>query len=273
MKKLSILLIAIITFSSCNKKIKKNTRNIIVGDTIKTGSGLQYILLEQGDGPKIEEGSKVSVYTDLYLNKDTSVFWTTSTAKDSLFTFIHGKTSLIKGFTELHDHLFEGDKVVAIIPYQIAYGEKERTGIPAKSTLIYDPLVVRNVSEAKEIIGDTLFSITKLESADKAIAFYKNASNANFHTDLNLLAGLFNNLRKEKLFASMETLSKFFNDKATSIDDKQRLYNYYIVALEAQGKIEEAVEILKTLSKQKPNQAYWKNYLLKLQDVLEKKNK
>ena len=230
MKKLSILLLAIISLNSCNKDVKKSTRNISVGDTIKTGSGLQYILLKEGAGPKIEEGSKVSVYTDLYLNKDASVFWSTSTSKDSLLTFIHGKTPLIKGFTELHNHLFEGDEVVAIIPYQLAYGEKERTGIPARSTLIYDPLVVKAVSEPKEIIADTLFSITKLENADKAIAFYKNASSSNFHTDLNLLGGLFDKLRRGKLFAPMETLSKFFNEKATKVEDKQRLYSYYVLA-------------------------------------------
>lgn len=270
MKKLSILLLAVITLSSCNKEVKKSTRNIAIGDTIKTGSGLQYIILKEGTGPKIEEGSKVSIYTDLYLNNDSSVFWTTSTAKDSLLTFIHGKTPLVKGFTELHNHLFEGDEVVAIIPYQLAYGENERRGIPAMSTLIYDPLVVKTVSEPKQIIADTLFTITKQESADKAVAFYKNASNSDFHKDLNLMPSLFGKLRREKLFTPMETLSKFFIEKATKIEDKQRFYTYYTVALEAQGKVKEAIETLKFLVKQNVNQAYWKSYLTKLQGVLDK---
>ncbi len=270
MKKLSILLILAITFSSCNKEVKKSTRNIAVGDTIKTDSGLQYILLKEGLGPKIEEGSKVSIFTNLYLNDDSKVFWTTSTAKDSSFTFIHGKTPLIDGFSELHEHLYQGDRVVAIIPYQLAYGDKESRGIPAKSTLIYDPLVVKTVSEPKEIITDTLFTITKQESVDKAITFYENASKNAFHTDLNLIPSLLRKLNVDSLFVAQEVFSKFFYKKATNDQDKQQFIYYQISALEKQGKIKEAIEIIEPLTKLETNQTYWKGYLSVLQSKLEK---
>ena len=270
MKKLSILLVAIITLYSCNKEVKKSTRNIIVGDTISTGSGLQYILLKEGEGRKIEEGSKVSVYTNLYLNDDQKVFWTTSTAKDSSFTFIHGKTSLIKGFSELHEHLYEGDEVVAIIPFQLAYGPTERRGIPAKSTLIYDPLVIKTVSEPKEMITDTLYTITKEKSIAKAIAFYENASDSGFHKDLNLIPSLLRKISRDTMFVELEGLSKFFKQKSTANEDKEQFYYYEILALEKQGKLKEAIEILTPLAKQKNNQKYWSDYLANIKSQLEK---
>lgn len=271
MKKLGIFLLTMITLSSCNEKTKKSTRNIVVGDTISTGSGLKYILLKEGTGRKIEEGSKISIYTDLYLNNDSKVFWTTSTAEDSLFTFIHGKTSLIKGFSELHEYLYEGDKVVAIIPYQLAYGPTERRGIPAKSTLIYNPLTVRSVSEPKEMLTDTLYSITKQKNINEAISFYNNASKDEFHSDLNLMPNLLRKLSADSLFVEVEKFSKFFYEKAKGDQDKQQFSYYQVQALEKQGKLKEAIEILTPLTKQKNNQKYWSDYLTNIQSQLDKK--
>jgi hypothetical protein len=271
MRKLSILLLAIVTLNSCNKEVKKSTRNIVAGDTISTGSGLKYILLKEGSGRKIEEGSKVSVFTNLYLNDDTNVFWTTSTAKDSSFTFIHGKTPLVTGFSELHENLYEGDEVVAIIPYQLAYGPRKSRGIPAKSTLIYDPLVVKSVSEPKEMIADTLYTITKEESIVKAIAFYDNASDSVFHKDFNLIPSFLRKLSSDTLFVEVETFCKIFKKKAINDEDKQQFSYYQILALEKQGKIKEAIEILEPFTKEKGNEAYWKKYLTTLQAQLKKK--
>ena len=261
MKKFSIVLVAAITLSSCNKEIKKIDRNITIGDTIKTESGLQYIFLKEGNGLKIKEGSKVSVYTDLYLNKDKKVFWTTSTAKDSSFTFILGDPRLIKGFSELHKYLYEGDEVAAILPYTIAYGETGRRGIPAKSTLYYNPLVIKTVSKPKEELKDTLVALVKQKSANDAVSFYENASDADFHKDLNLMGNFLQTLNRDSLFVDLEILSTFFYKKASKTEEKQEFSYYNILALEGQGKIKEAIKIIEPLTKQEVNQAYWKNYL------------
>ena len=270
MKKLSILLLAIITLNSCSNEVKKTNRNIAVGDTITTKSGLKYVFLKEGSGRKIEEGSKVSIYTDLYLNNDTKTFWTTSTASDSLFTFIHKKDSLIRGFKELHNYLHEGDEVAAIIPFQLAYGPTERRGIPAKSTLIYNPLTVKAVSEPKEVMVDTLYNIVKEKGAKDAISFYENASSSDYHKDLNLMGRLLQKTNGDNLFVDIETLSKFFKQKSTSDDDKQQFSYYEILALEKQGKLKEAINILEPLTKQETNQTYWKGYLIRLQGILKK---
>ncbi len=64
--------------------------------------------------------------------------------------FIHGKTRLIKGFSELNNYLSEGDEVVAILPDSLAYGKAGRNGMPGGATLIYKPYIVRSVSEPEE---------------------------------------------------------------------------------------------------------------------------
>ncbi|MFY0629376.1 MAG: FKBP-type peptidyl-prolyl cis-trans isomerase [Flavobacteriaceae bacterium] len=272
MKKLSILLLAIITLNSCNKEPKKSSRTIVIGDTITTKSGLKYVFLKEGLGRKIEEGSKVSINTNLYLNKDTTAFWTTSSAADSLFTFIHKKDSLIRGFKELHNYLHEGDEVAAVIPFQLAYGPTERRGIPAKSTLIYNPLTVKAVSEPKEVMIDTLYTIAKLRGGKVAVSFYKNASDSEYHKDLNLMGRLLQRISSEKMFTALENLSKFFKQKSTNDQDKQQFSYYEIFALEKQGKLKEAIEILEPLTKQESNQTYWKSYLTAIQGKLKKGN-
>ena len=102
MKKLLTLFILSALILSCETE-KKSDRNIVLGDTITTTSGLKYIFLKEGFGRKIEEGSKVKIYTDLYLNDADTTIWRTAGDKDSIFPFIHRKTNLIKGFTEIHD--------------------------------------------------------------------------------------------------------------------------------------------------------------------------
>jgi len=144
-----ITLIILIVVSCVNNNSTEDQRNIALNDTITTPSGLKYIFLKKGTGRKIEVGSEVKAYTDLYLNDADTIFWTTAADKDSVFQFIHGKTRLIKGFTELNNYLSEGDEVIAILPDSLAYGKEGRAGMPGGATLIYNPYIVRSVSEPK----------------------------------------------------------------------------------------------------------------------------
>ena len=95
------------------------------------------MFLKVGKGRKIEIGSKVKAYYDLYINDADTIDESTSTEKDSIFEFVHGKTPLIKGFSELNNYLIEGDEVIAIIPDSLAYGEE------SNETLIYKPYIVK----------------------------------------------------------------------------------------------------------------------------------
>ena len=82
MKNISILLLIVFTALSCsNNKNHGNNRNIILNDTITTSSGLKYIFLKEGKGRKIEIGSKVKAYMDLYINDADTIFWTNQQKK------------------------------------------------------------------------------------------------------------------------------------------------------------------------------------------------
>ena len=211
-----LLILSIATFIfSCNKSANKTNKEVMLGDTIQTESGLKYFYLKHGEGRKIEESSKVSIYTDLYINDSDSTFWTTATASDSLFTFYHKKTPLIKGFSELHNYLVEGDKVIAMLPDSIAYGKKGRRGVPPAATLIYNPLIIKYVSTPKVLLSDTLYTITKTLGVESATQFYNKVMTSKeknaYHSDMDLMVNNFiTALGKDSLFVEIETFANYF---------------------------------------------------------------
>lgn len=113
-------------------------------DTIQTASGLKYLYLKKGDGPRIVSGARVGTYLSLMV--DDSVVWNTNELPDSLFTFIADSTRLIKGFTEVSMLLREGDEIIAVLPDSLAYGAKGAGDIiPPHATLVYDQFKVVSV--------------------------------------------------------------------------------------------------------------------------------
>lgn len=270
MKRILVLLLLTLSITGCKNESKKSDSQLAQRDTITTPSGLKYIFLKKGNGKKIAEGSMVQISSDLYLNNADTVFWSTSTAKDSLFSFVHKKTRLIKGFSELHDYLSEGDEVIAIIPYNLAYGENKRGTIPAKSTLIYSPLTVKYVSEPKLMMNDTLMAITKEKGVKQAIAFYENASDKVFHTEVSFMNAFLAALEKGRLLSEMEDFAKLLGTKASDPTDKQNCSYYQVRALELQQKYDEALKVISPLTQQEQNQLYWKNYSRTIQSRMKK---
>ena len=272
-KKLSLFIITVF-LCSCNKKPNKVSEKNNLGDTIQTASGLKYYYLKKGDGRKIEETSKVSVYTDLYMNDSDSVFWTTSTAADSLFTFYHKKTSLIKGFSELHDYLVEGDEVIAYLPYTIAYGKDGSRGIPPKATLVYNPLVVKSVSEPKALLSDSLYTITRDKGVQAATAFYNQVMSSEetntYHSDMDLMVNNFlQTLSRDSLFAEVETFSKFFMERTDVTHHRRTLAFQAANAAEAQENYQDAITYLEPWAAKEPDQPWWKNKIAELNKKLE----
>lgn len=269
MKKLSLFLLAIITITSCEKSMKSE-RGIVVGDTITTASGLKYIFLKEGKGNKIKAGSKVKVYTDLYINDADTTIWTTATAKDSTFNFIHQKTSLIKGFTELHDYLYEGDKVIAILPDSLAYGTRgSGQNVPPNATLIYNPLVVKYVSEPKESMVDTLLSISRSEGVKSAIQFYEaQVNNKEYHSDIDDIMDILPEYNKDSLFDASMEFASYFKEKVNDPDLKQMFTYYEVNSLAAQKKFKEAIKLVQPLTQQKLNKSYWEGVLKNLQSSI-----
>jgi peptidylprolyl isomerase len=107
------------------------------GDTITTKSGLQYIILKEGNGPLPKPGRSVSVNYTGYLLDGTK--FDSSVPSGRPFTFRLGTGSVIRGWDEGIALLKTGTKARLILPYHLAYGEEGYPPlIPPSTTLIFD---------------------------------------------------------------------------------------------------------------------------------------
>lgn len=234
-----------------------------VRDTIRTGTGLKYIYLKKGNGPKIEDGSKVSVYNRLYLNDSDKVFWSTEQSVDSVFTFILGKTSLIRGANELYPRLRQGDEVIAIMPDSIAYGKTGSNGIPPMTTLVFNPIRIKNVSPPKLVLSDTLYKVASNQGSEAAIAKYKEISVKepdSYHLELELLYDLLDLLASEREFEKVKTLSEYFEKQASSRENMLMFGYFKVVATEQLGDMEAALKFLDAYIERFPEESFFVNY-------------
>ena len=111
------------------------------GDTITTSSGLQYIILKEGNGPLPKPGRSVSVNYTGYLMDGTK--FDSSVPSGRPFTFRLGTGSVIRGWDEGIALFKTGTKARLILPYHLAYGEEGYPPrIPPSATLIFDIDVV-----------------------------------------------------------------------------------------------------------------------------------
>lgn len=107
------------------------------GDTITTNSGLQYIILKEGNGSLPKPGRSVTVNYTGYLLDGTK--FDSSIPSGRPFTFRLGTGSVIRGWDEGIALLKTGTKARLILPYHLAYGEEGYPPlIPPSATLIFD---------------------------------------------------------------------------------------------------------------------------------------
>jgi FKBP-type peptidyl-prolyl cis-trans isomerase FklB len=99
-----------------------------------TPSGLQYRILEEGDGPSPSKEDKVVVKYEGKLI-DGTVF--DSSYKRQPPTTSFGVTQVIPGWTEALLAMKKGSKWELFIPQQLAYGARQAGEIPPFSTLIF----------------------------------------------------------------------------------------------------------------------------------------
>ena len=270
-----VTLFFILLVSGCKENSNISDRNITLNDTITTPSGLKYIFLKEGKGRKIENGSKVRAFTELYINDDPEVFWTTAESTDSVFQFIHGKSKVIDGFKELNSYLVEGDSVIGILPPSIAYGEEEKNGVPVGSTLIYKPYYVEFVSEPKKVLKDTLIAITKAQNVDAAISYYNNIINSDqnneYHSEGQDMYDVVYELYSDSLFLETDKFSKelLANAKPSENELIQTLSYLRLQSLVALEDYSEAIKLTEPLSKQYYNQVWWHNQTQELKEKME----
>ncbi len=102
----------------------------------KGEQGLEYYIHEKGDGPKLEQGKMLTAMYYGVLESDGSMF-DNSFSRGQGYPFALGTGAVIQGWHVGFANLSKGDKATLFIPYELAYGEAGRPGIPAKADLVF----------------------------------------------------------------------------------------------------------------------------------------
>ena len=142
MSKLGILILLLVTYSSCKKEavdysqIDEDIITQYIADNnltaIATGTGLYYVIDAPGTGAQPSSQSTVTVAYKGYLTNG-SVFDESASAGISF-----SLTSVIQGWQEGIPYFKEGGSGILLIPSALGYGSEAKSGIPANSVLIFD---------------------------------------------------------------------------------------------------------------------------------------
>ena len=128
-----------------------------------TGSGLQYIVFEEGNGEFPEAGQVVSVHYTGYLTDGT--IFDSSRDRGQPFSFPLGQGSVIAGWDEGIGLLSEGSNGRLIIPPELAYGDTGAGAlIQPGDTLVFDVELVEILPpppEAPQTVDESDFIVTE----------------------------------------------------------------------------------------------------------------
>ena len=107
------------------------------GQMQTTESGLKYIIVEAGDGPKPQPGTPIKAhYTGKFLSGRV---FDSSVQRGEPFEFEVGMGRVIKGWDEALLDMQKGEKRILVIPSHLAYGERGYPPIiPPRATLVFD---------------------------------------------------------------------------------------------------------------------------------------
>lgn len=123
-------------------------------EATKTKSGVEFVILSEGNGAKPKAGTQVFIHYAGYLEDGTLFDTSYETVAEQYgkldarkkemngyqpFPFEYGKRQgLIPGFIEGLENMKFGDKALVFIPYQLAYGEQGGGPIPPKANLVFE---------------------------------------------------------------------------------------------------------------------------------------
>ncbi|TAH26716.1 MAG: hypothetical protein EAZ07_03415 [Cytophagales bacterium] len=139
---MKIKLLFLILFTSIVNQI--TIAQTINGDTLITKSGLKYIPIKRGDGPRPWPGQKVSIFYSVRFVNAKKIF--DSNKGEDPFKFKLGKGEVIPGLDEGIYLMHTNGKMKFIIPSQLAYGKMGKPNpegsprylVPPNTDLIYE---------------------------------------------------------------------------------------------------------------------------------------
>jgi len=112
-------------------------------DARPTPSGLYHVVLEEGSGPAVQQGDTVVVhYEGKFLN---GKFFDSTKQRKQPFEFVYGtEWQVIEGMEEVIGQMKEGEKALAILPSDVAFGKSgSSTGIiPPYTSVVYEVTLV-----------------------------------------------------------------------------------------------------------------------------------
>lgn len=111
------------------------------GQLKSTPSGLKYMVLEEGTGPKIQPNDQVKVH--YYGALTDGKMFDNSYQRGQAYDVKLGMGQVIKGWDEGIPLLKGGDKAVLFIPPGLAYGNQATGDIPANAELIFYVEIVK----------------------------------------------------------------------------------------------------------------------------------
>lgn len=106
----------------------------------ETASGLQYLVLEKGEGSR-QPGATDKVNVHYHGTLIDGTVFDSSVDRGSPISF--GLNQVIPGWTEGLQLMSEGDKFRLFIPANLAYGNQKAGKITAGSTLIFDVELIK----------------------------------------------------------------------------------------------------------------------------------
>lgn len=111
-------------------------------EVMTTDSGLQYVVIAEGDGASPQPGNRVFVHYVGTLEDGTK--FDSSRDRGKPFNFTIGRGQVIKGWDEGVAMMQVGDRRKLIIPPDLGYGARGAGGvIPPNATLIFDVELLR----------------------------------------------------------------------------------------------------------------------------------
>ena len=136
----SFIYVPVLLFFSCSKQINPGPQ-WSGEEAIITKTGISYIYLKHGTGPKIEPGMKLQTMIILKVGDSTEVWNTWNAGVPYVFRF--RRDNMINGFDEVVSYAHQGDRIKAILPPKMGYGwEGSGEEIPPNAYLSFDVEII-----------------------------------------------------------------------------------------------------------------------------------
>ena len=101
-------------------------------------SGLYVQVLEPGDGPPAAPGDTLGVDYTVWLPNGHKLDSSHDHQPPAPLSMVLGETQLIAGWVEGVTGMRRGERRRLVVPYDLAYGERGRPGVPPYSPLLFE---------------------------------------------------------------------------------------------------------------------------------------